>query len=249
MSVREQVFGEPGYSTDICLSAVELSFFRQAIYEQWLTRIANQYPGFVDSFIKEGIQNYHYFSDQVNHAELWQKRWRSLPQKTVDVIKEFRFIKDLQKEFGSFSISSVVNENVVTEGEEEIYWRLVMPGVASDVGPLHADKWFHNLAGEYGMFPPGTTTVKIWLAINTEPNRNGLIVVPNSHTRNWKYNAVEKEGVVRPCIAEDVDALDTILVPTESGRLIIFNERLLHGGSVNHGKETRISAEITMVLQ
>ena len=124
------------------------------------------------------------------------------------------------------------------------------PGVTSDIGPLHADKWFHNLVGgsDYGMFPPETTTVKMWIAIYTEPGLNGLLVVPNSHHKDCKYSTVEKNGQIKPQIEEDESLLNVLLVPTKPGTCLIFNEKLLHGGALNNGNKTRVSAEITMVL-
>jgi ectoine hydroxylase-related dioxygenase (phytanoyl-CoA dioxygenase family) len=171
------------------------------------------------------------------------------PQTAVDKIKKFPFLEKLTAVFDKFSISNVVYGDTIVEGREEVYWRIVRPGVIGDVGPIHADKWFHNVLGSgYGMFPPGITTVKIWIPIYCESGRSGLIVVPNSHKRDWRYEYVEKNGFKKPAILEDVDNLGGELVPTDPGTLLIFNERLLHGGAVNRGEMTRVSIEITLVL-
>ncbi len=39
------------------------------------------------------------------------------------------------------------------------------------------------------------------------------------------------------------------MMPTEPGTLVIFNERLLHGGAVNHAGTSRVSVEITMMFR
>jgi ectoine hydroxylase-related dioxygenase (phytanoyl-CoA dioxygenase family) len=72
--------------------------------------------------------------------------------------------------------------------------------------------------------------------------------MPDSHKRDWRYEYVEKDGFRKPVILEDVDKLGGVLIPTNPGTLLIFNERLLHGGAVNRGDITRVSSEITLVL-
>jgi hypothetical protein len=247
--IRKKIFGTPGFSTDLCLSVAELQLFRQAIDAQWLSAIAEKYPEHVEQFRQHGLANYHKFADLVDHQMLWSKEHRLLPQQDVEKIKQLPFMVQLRDVFGRFSISDVVYGNTIIEGRQEIYWRIVRPNAASDVGPFHADKWFHNVLGEgYGMFPPGVVTVKIWIPIYCEPGKSGLIVVPDSHNRDWRYEYVEKGGFPKPEIQEDVAPLG-VLVPTEPGTLLMFNERMLHGGALNRGDMTRVSAEITMVFE
>ena len=248
VAINERLFSGPGYSTDLCLTADELEFFRFTIEEQWLARIAAQHPEHEESFCKLGLGNYHKLSHLVDHKALWGKESRLFPQKAVDKIKQFPFIDKLTELFGEFSISDVVHGDTIVEGRKEIYWRIVRPGSESDVGPIHADKWFHNVLGSgYGMFPQGVVTVKIWIPIYCEPGKSGLIVIPDSHKRDWRYEYLEKDGFKKPVILEDVGQCG-VLVPTDPGTLLIFNERLLHGGAVNRGDITRVSSEITLVL-
>jgi len=247
ISINQQVFNSPGFSTDLCLSITELDFIRQAIHSQWLTRISDVYPHLAPQFADHGLPNYHQFADSVDHNLLWPKKWRLFSKEIVNTIAEFETIEKLKNEFGSCSISEIVYDNVVQAGEKEVYWRLVRPNVASDVGPLHADQWFHNLVDSgYGMFSPNTKTVKVWIAIYTEPGLNGLMVVPESHSKDWQHTTVMIGGAMKPCL---VDAVEPTLVATEPGRLIIFNDKLLHGGAINSGNLTRVSVEITLVLQ
>lgn len=249
-SVRDKIFGSPGYSTDLRLSPEELQVFRDAIDGQWLAAISSEYPQHVETFRKHGLAHYHKFAHLIDHGKLWFKEHRLLPQKDVDRISALPFMKTLQREFGDFSISDVVYGNTIVEGRQEIYWRIVRPDHESDVGPIHADKWFHNVLGEgYGMFPPGVQTVKIWIPIYCEPGKSGLIIVPESHKREWRYEYVNKGGYQKPELREDPDTLGGFLVPTEPGTLLMFNERTLHGGAVNKGDMTRVSTEITMVFK
>lgn len=249
-SVKKKIFETPGFSTDFHLSADELQVFRDAIDAQWLAAIGEQRPEHVALFRQHGLPNYHRLSHLVDHQALWAKEHRLLPQEDVERIKKLPFMAQLREAFGGFSISDVVYGNTIVEGRQEIYWRIVRPGAANDVGPIHADKWFHNALGSgYGMFPPGVVTVKIWIPIYCELGKSGLIVVPDSHTRDWRYDYVEKGGFPKPEIRENVETLGGVLVPTEPGTLLMFNEKLLHGGALNRGEMTRVSTEITMVFE
>jgi hypothetical protein len=248
-TIKERVFVTPGYATDLSLTPDELEFFRITIEDQWLAGIAAQYPEHAGSFRKLGIANYHKISHLVDHKTLWGKERRLFPQNAVDKIKQFSFMTRLSAVFGEFSISDVVYGDTVVQGRQEIYWRLVRPEAASDVGPIHADKWFHNVLGSgHGMFAAGIITVKVWIPIYCEAGKSGLILFPDSHKRDFRYEYVEKEGFKKPVILEDIDDLGGTLVPTDPGTLLIFNERLLHGGAVNRGDFTRVSSEITLVL-
>jgi hypothetical protein len=158
-----KIFERPGYTTDIRLAPHELEFFRAAISEQWLARIRELYPELADQFAATGLANYHRLSHLVDHQKLWPKQHRVLPREVGERTRSLPVFSRLRDAFGEFTISDVVYGNTIEQGREEFYWRLVRPSAASDVGPLHADKWFHETlgTGDYGMFPPGTTTIKI----------------------------------------------------------------------------------------
>ena len=248
-AIREKIFVTPGYSTDLRLSPDELEFFRFTIEARWLAGIVTKHPEYKESFRKVGLANYHKLAHLVDHQELWGKENRLLPQKAVDQVKQLPFMERLRAIFNDFSISDVVFGDTILEGRQEIYWRIVRPEAVGDVGPIHADKWFHDVLGSgYGMFPQGVVTVKIWIPIYCEPSKSGLVVIPDSHKRDWRYEYLEKDGYKKPVILEDVDKLGGILVPTDPGTLLIFNEHLLHGGAINRGDITRVSSEITLVL-
>jgi ectoine hydroxylase-related dioxygenase (phytanoyl-CoA dioxygenase family) len=232
------------------LTPEELACFRSAIEGQWIAAIRGSYPELEERFKSAGLKNYHLLAHLVDHERLWPKQNRVLPQPEVEKIKALNFIARLRDIFGDFGISDVVYGNTICQNQQEIYWRLVRPNVESDIGPLHADQWFHHVLGSgYGMFPPGVVTVKIWVAIYCEPGKSGLIVVPDSHQKEWRHSYVEKGGFKKPQLDEDPATLGGSLVETEPGTMVIFNERLLHGGAVNRGMMTRVSSEITMVLK
>lgn len=244
----EKIFGSPGYSKDMSLDPVELEIFRTAVQSQWLSTLVAEYPQYVETFDRAGIADYHKNSHLIDHNLLWTKERRLLPQTVVERISSLRFMKILRQEFGSFSISNVVYGDTVDTNHREIYWRIVRPNAPEDVGSIHADRWFHNaVRSSTRLFPQDTETVKIWVPIYCEPGKNGLLVIPDSHLREWNYTYVNKGGRQKPELRESVESMAQ-LVDTKPGTLLIFNEKLLHGGAINKGSSTRVSVEITLVL-
>jgi len=71
--------------------------------------------------------------------------------------------------------------------------------------------------------------------------------VPDSHKRDWRFEYLEKDGYKTPAMLEDVEKLGGILVHADPGTLLIFNERLPHGGAINSGDRTRVSSKIILV--
>jgi hypothetical protein len=245
-AILQEVFEQPGYSNAITISDEDLGGLREAISRQWLGAIRNAHPQLADTFKACGIARYHEFAHLVDHSRLWNKSKRCLPAKRVQAIKRMNFMAELAQVFGPFSLAKVSYENGVVEDREEIYWRLVRPGQASDVGPLHADKWFHEMLGLQGSaISQGSYTLKVWIPIHCEPGKNGLLLVPNSHKRDWKHSTALVNGVPKPVFEDEAEA---ILLPTPPGNLLVFREETLHGGAVNKSDETRVSCEITLVF-
>lgn len=246
--LKDQIFGNKGYSADMKLSSTELELFRDLINTQWISAIRNSYPDLADEAASLGLESYHIIADRLDHKKLWPKANRVFPQSSVEKIKALPFFQTLKQEFGEFSVSDVYDVKQ-HHGHEEIYWRLVRPNVKGDVGLLHADKWFHNSFNMgYGMFPEGVVTVKVWIPIFCESGKNGLSILEGSHLRDWKHHVEEIEGLPKPVIDEDSNMLGAELIPTEPGNILIFHEKTLHGGVLNRGDYTRVSAEITMVM-
>ncbi len=144
----------------------------------------------------------------------------------VERVKGFEFLKAVRNELGEYRLSDVVVGTEIQRGREEVYFRIVRPGEENDVGPLHRDTEHH--ARVPGLHPAGEETVKAWIAIDTEPGRNGLLVVPDSHR-----SAEQTPELLR----------------LHPGDIVLFNENLLHGGAVNRGTRARVSVEITLCFK
>lgn len=247
-NLKEQIFGEKGYAANLKLTMDELNIFRDHVNAHWLSVINTFFPALVDDAKNLGIENYHLIAEQLNHQKLWPKSNRVLPKELVFQLKNLPFMVSLKQEFGEFVISDIYDTEQ-HHGHEEIYWRLVRPNIESDVGPLHKDTWFHvALNSGYGMFPDNVVTVKIWIPLYCESGKNGLALSPGSHLKNFKYSVDIINGLPRPRLDEDEKKVGAKLIPTAPGDLLIFNENILHGGVVNRGDKTRVSAELTMVI-
>src|SRR5262249_58299514 len=89
---------------------------------------------------------------------------------------------------------------------DDLMWRVVRPGQPSDVGPVHADKWFWD-AGN-GSIPADHGRFKVWIAIHTEPGLNGLSIKPGSHKSDrWRRHFETRHGKLKPVLDESVEEL------------------------------------------
>ena len=241
--IKQAIGGPAGYSTCLSLNEEELQLIRDAIRIQWLYRLQLVVPSHVREFADTGIDQYHKLAHLVDHASLWPKTARVFPREVVALLRKKPFFKNLEAEFGSFELSD--EENF---GCENLYWRLVRPG-HSDIGPIHSDSWFWELGhGKMPAYP--CERVKVWIAIYTAPGKNGLLVIPGSHTRSdWKWHSEEKGGLKKPVFDEKLEDLDIHLVETHPGQAVIFHDKLLHGGAENLADTCRVSIEMTLLVR
>jgi hypothetical protein len=245
------IFGIDGYSAAFSIGSDELTAFRDAIFDQWIARIEDRHPELATQFRHAGLEQYHRLSHLVSHEKLWPKNYRVLPRETVTTLMQFDFMRRLRAEFGgAYDIANVILSSGEIPDYPEIYWRLVRPNVASDVGALHMDKWFHDIFGNgQSFYGDKNITVKMWLSIFTEPGLNGLYVVPGSHRKAWRVkHTVGADGQARPSLDEALGDYREVLIPVVPGQAILFSENLLHGGAPNGGQNSRISVEITFIL-
>jgi len=245
--IYDKVINSPGYSVDLKLNLNELNMFRDAVSKQYIELLKKINPNFYKNKEDDLIQNYHNLKDRIDHAKIIPKINRCLPMDFVDNFKSMQIYKNLVSIFGSFKISGIIADNQTFPNHEEIYWRLVRPNIAEDVGPLHADKWFHEIDHNHNkVLGLNTYTIKIWIPLFSEPGKNGLLVVPDSNSMILNYKTSLRNSSLKP---ELIDKVESTLVKSEPGNLIIFNENLVHGGAINLGNFTRVSCEITMVFE
>lgn len=241
--VNEVLENDCGYYQGFSFQQHELQTLIGFVEEQWLKRIEEKYPMYVQRFSEIGIARYHELAHLLDHGSTWGKEARMFPKRIVEKIRGMSLIQKIEKEYGPIEI--VDEENI---GYEEIDWRLVRPNQTSDVGPLHADIWFRLLG--HGRNPPqGVKAIKVWVALCCEPGSNGLKVVPNSQKKEWRYHGEFRHSFVKPQIDEDEKDLSPILLNTTPGDAVVFHEKLLHRGALNMGQYTRVSMEFMLFVR
>lgn len=240
--LRDILNGPAGFTAEFSLQPDECNRVKQFIERQWLDRIRQCVPDLADQFSAIGIGRYHDLKDLVDHRSLWPKAARIFPPEEVEQIRQMSLLRLLETEFGEYTIAD--EEDLQ---RENIYWRIVRPNEPSDVGPLHADRWFWDLG--HGKMPAGVERVKVWIAVVCEPGAHGLQIVRGSHRRDWRYHSEQHDGMNKPRIDEDSAVLNPKPVSTSAGTAVVFHDKLLHGGVVNRGSLTRISFEFTMFVR
>lgn len=236
-----------GYTLENKISYSELEIFKIAINKQWLKRIERDFPEIAKEIKnkKLSIENYNEISDHLNHAEIWSKSERILPKCFSNWFINSSFAKDLEKKYGLFKISD--EDNL---GYPNIYWRLVRPRKSSDVGPLHRDAWFWELNNEFPKPTFNFSRLKVWIPIYIEKGFNGLLVEPFSQKRNdIKWSGEFRHGIVKPSLITPHSELNPILLNTNIGETVVFNDNLIHGGALNKGKKCRVSVEFTLLIK
>ena len=241
--VADQINDGMGYYLGFSFQQDELQQVRMLVQSQWMKNIKQNTGQQWENFSDCSMEEYHRFSNLINHASMWAKINRVLPYHAVEVIRSTSLIKALEDVYGKFTIAN--EENLE---EEEISWRIVRPNESSDIGPLHADAWFWELGCGCAM-PAGTRRVKVWIALYCVPGQNGLCVVPESQKKEWRYHAAKKAGLIKPEIDENESTLPVQLIYTKSGDAIVFHDKLLHRGAANNTNCTRVSLEFTMFVK
>ena len=244
-SILELIEKSPGYATNLKLSNKELEIFKFYISEQWLKNIRENNLDLASWIIDNNfkIENYHKISKELNHSKIWPKSSRILPFQFLEEFQNTNFFNQLKKLFNVVEISD--EEDL---GYGNIYWRLVRPNEKSDVGPIHRDSWFWQLNKNFPKPLYPFKRIKVWIAIETQPLKSGLLIEDNSHLReDIKWKGEIRHGIVKPLLLSDMKEFDMKLISTNPGESIIFNDNLVHGGALNKGNKTRVSLEFTLL--
>ena len=163
---KKKIFSFHGYSQKMKLTDGELKTVRELVEDQYYSIIEASYPEQSASFKKRSIDHYHELSKKIDHSATWPKKTRCLEQPSCDIIKTLPFWKQLENDFGTFLTGRVVYEKDIEWDRDEMYWRVVRPEEPTDVGTLHADKWFHDtMKIRQRVFPKNAHALKIWIPL------------------------------------------------------------------------------------
>jgi len=123
----------------------------------------------------DSLATYHEIASDEIHLILASKKERVLEEKTAGQIIALPAIQNLLNDHPCYQISNVVYDSKSQEDRPEFYFRLVRPHKKSDIGTPHCDFWFDEaMRTSYGR----GNTLKIWIPIEMDPGKNGLLFYP-----------------------------------------------------------------------
>ena len=85
------------------------------------------------------------------------------------------------------------------------------------------------------------------MPIFCEDEDTGFKFVPNSHKQEWDYTYELKDEKFKPIPKLEESKINPIKFIGKPGDIIVFNDKLLHGGYTTPYK-TRVSLEFTLKL-
>ena len=247
---RNNILKEKGYiKIHPAFTNKEFDLIKKAIDQQYKEVISNKNIPInllENHFSYEfKVGNYHKISHLINHEDSWPKISRVLPQNFAKWFLSTSYIEKLREIYGKITIT---DEEFL--GYPNIYWRIVRPNISRDVGAFHRDAWFWEIDKLQGKNFTPYKRLKSWIGINVEPGKNGLIVIPGSHKEDKiEWEAYTKDGKLKPKLLSPIDQKEKILLKTQNNTVILFDDKLIHGGSVNNGLSTRVSLEFTIFLE
>lgn len=238
----------PGYTVNTnAFETYEFENIKDAIVKQYSERIKEfsneSWEKILDRHLRENFPpiSYHQISRYLHHSSAWPKLQRVLPQSFYEYFIKTNFFKE---------IKSTYKNPIITDeeglGYGNIYWRIVRPNEGKDIGSLHQDSWFWEIDKDQELPLYNFKRIKTWISVNTEPGKNGLIVIPDSQKEEAEWSTIEKHGRTKPMLLEEekFEKRKKLLI-TDKNTAVLFHDKLIHGGSINKGEETRVSLEFT----
>lgn len=226
------------------LLADDLEVLRQMVTEQFVQVVQQHAPEVVEDYLNAGIDDYHkvYQPSHFEHGSVWTKQSRIFSAADTDKTLALPSFQAFKEFFVDFLIS---DEEQLSR--PNIYWRLVRPG-GSDIGPIHADRWFWDLG--HGTMPDGYFRLKIWIPLFAVPGQSGLRVVPESQNSDaYPYHGELRGGMMKPVLDVPENELDVLNLPLSPGQFVLFHDSLLHGGMPNASDKSRVSLEFTFLIR
>ena len=226
----KKIIDNEGFYLNLKTTQNELDDIKDIIFEEICNKIKT------DKNIKDLDSIIGNYNNNI-HEIMKNKNNRLLSEKNIERLKNINYFLRLKN---NIQYSGITNED--NNCYEEIYFRIVRPNSRSDVGALHADKWFWDLNYRNNYYYD-RERIKIWLPLINNYNESSFIFVPGSHLLNFNYNKEKIGNKFKPIykIEENMILKEYYANP---GEAILFHDKLVHGGlSINY---FRVSLEFTM---
>jgi len=245
---KKKVLSEKNFGEDLGIVKAkkikknEIKIFRNLVFKK-ITKNLKDHKLFLNKkFTSKNIENYHKYVDDKIQKICLSKQGRILDKKSINKIRSMDFFKNLKKIFGNYKISD--EEKI---GYENICFRLVRPFKKNDVGSIHADGWFWDYHKTYK--PNNLNRVKIWFSICGDPNKSGLLFVPNSHKKKFVYQVIQNKNKLNFKLKKKIRDEQLAMFKENHGTPVLFNNSTLHVGSLNKSNKTRASIELTILYK
>ena len=260
--ISNQIIHGKGYCTNIKISKRELKSLRN-IVESHLNKKINEN-------LKEGVrqkkinlERLHLLTNKVDYKNFISQKNRILDINNYKKIIKFHFYKKIKKIFGPFK---QVSNGPFAQSFGQFVVRVVRPGAyKSDIGSLHADIWFFLLKKKKKYYPKlmeNERNIKFWIPICLEKNKSGLLVSENSQKESFNFKGQlyakkkglkkqnETKGHLRPIFDYKNNPKPKLkLLNINPGTVVIFTEKLLHGGTNLKASKTRVSLEFSIIIK
>ena len=94
--------------------------------------------------------------------------------------------------------------------------------------------------------PKDMTSIKLWIPIIHKIKNNDLLLVKGSHKKNYKYKIKDTSYGQKPYVDTKFKGVQLL---SKANTVLLFNENMLHKGSINKDIYTRVSVEITILIK
>lgn len=202
-----------------------------------LSHLRNVFNRHFDSLLEAVTHAIHHDFGRVK-----EKTNRMFSELSTREFLAFLSTSDLHKRLGDYFVSD--EEGL---GYPNLYFRIVRRGSKSDVGALHADRWFWDLNQQ--TIPGGHRRIKIWMPIIQDDENPSLCIIPGSHRSDYQYGySIDSAGKKRPLISgDDFRLTSAVGAPVRVGQQFVFHDDLIHGGRVS--AVNRVSLEFTAIVR
>ena len=200
----------------------------------------------VSSILKENISFMQL--TQINDIKLEEitknKTLRIFSKKNSQILLNTVSIKNLLNSRPNLTICNAIDPLKGLTNLPEVYFRIVQPNTGGNPELGHIDWWYDDIYNiNYNIRP----TFKIWISLQTEPNKNGLLIRKSSLLDNFEYYIKNTDFGPRPKLLNPIAKSEYDFPAIASGEAIIFDsKKTLHMGAENTGKKCRISIEISI---
>ena len=182
-------------------------------------------------------------SDQIASVAA-EKSLRLFSSSEAESIFRLASVERLFEYGNGFAPARAIDPLIGVLDTPEVYFRVVPRLCGGDPNLGHIDWWYDDI---YAVPLEDRPTLKVWMSLQTEPGKNGLLV-KRVDPKLLKHRLVQTEWGPKPKLQDPPDSAFYDFPPVSNGDAIVFrSDQVLHMGAINRGKLNRISMEISLV--